>query len=42
MDARGFGSDRRSQYREVRWQPLDFIVAGGGLVVLAAALVFIR
>jgi len=42
MDARGFGSDRRSQYREVRRQPLDFIVAGGGLVVLAAALVFIR
>jgi energy-coupling factor transport system permease protein len=42
MDARGFGSDGRSHYREVHWRPLDGLVAGSGLVVLVAALVFVR
>lgn len=35
MDARGFGSGRRSRYRVVRWSALDLVVTLGAVVVLA-------
>lgn len=38
MDARAFGSGPRSNYREVRWGPLDLAVAVGATAILAAAL----
>jgi energy-coupling factor transport system permease protein len=38
MDARAFGSGRRTRYREVRWQPRDLYLTLGAGVVLAAAL----
>jgi energy-coupling factor transport system permease protein len=37
MDARAFGSGPRTWYREVRWGPLDALVAVGAVVVLASA-----
>jgi energy-coupling factor transport system permease protein len=38
MDARGFGSGRRTTYRPVRWTSLDAIVGLAALVILVAAL----
>ena len=38
MDARAFGSGRRTRYREVRWGPLDLVVVVVAVVVLAIAL----
>ncbi len=38
MDARAFGSGRRSRYRTVRWTWLDAAVGVGAVVVLAVAL----
>jgi energy-coupling factor transport system permease protein len=38
MDARAFGSGPRTHYREMRWSPLDLVVAVGAGVVLLAAL----
>ncbi|HET7027577.1 MAG TPA: energy-coupling factor transporter transmembrane component T [Candidatus Limnocylindrales bacterium] len=38
MDARGFGSARRTRYREVRWGPIDALALVVGLVVIVAAL----
>jgi energy-coupling factor transporter transmembrane protein EcfT len=37
MDTRAFGSGPRTWYREVRWQPLDGLLAVGSWVVLAVA-----
>jgi energy-coupling factor transport system permease protein len=39
MDARGFGSGPRSQYREIRWGWLDLGVAAGAAAALVAALI---
>lgn len=38
MDARAFGSGPRTRYREVRWGPLDVVIAVAAAVVLAIAL----
>jgi len=38
MDARAFGSGPRSNYREVRWGPLDLAVAVGATAILAVVL----
>ncbi len=38
MDARAFGSGRRSRYREVRWRWPDLMVGLGGIIALAGAL----
>ena len=38
MDARAFGSGPRSNYREVRWGPLDLAVAVVATVILVVAL----
>jgi energy-coupling factor transport system permease protein len=38
MDARAFGSGPRTRYREVRWGPLDLVIAFGAGTVLAVAL----
>lgn len=38
MDARAFGSGPMTHYREVRWHPLDAVVALGAIVVLVGAL----
>ncbi len=38
MDARGFGRGPRSHYRPMTWGPLDLLVAGGGVVLLALIL----
>jgi energy-coupling factor transport system permease protein len=38
MDARAFGSGRRSRYREVRWGPPDLAIGLGGLATLLVAL----
>ena len=37
MDARAFGFEPRTRYREVRWGPLDLAVGVGACVVLATA-----
>ncbi len=42
MDARAFGTGRRSRYRAVRWSVLDWLVAVGAGVVLVSALVLGR
>ena len=42
MDARGFGTGRRSTYRPVRWQPLDGIVFAAAIAILVAVLVVAR
>lgn len=42
MDARGFGTGRRSTYRPVRWQPLDAIVGLAALAILVAVLLLAR
>lgn len=38
MDARGFGSGRRTFYRPISWRPLDLVVAVSGVAVLFIAL----
>ena len=38
MDARAFGSGPRGHYREVRWGPIDLVMAIGALALLVAAL----
>ncbi len=38
MDARAFGSEPRSRYRDVRWSRLDLVVGAAGLVGLVGAL----
>jgi energy-coupling factor transport system permease protein len=38
MDARAFGSGRRSRYREVRWGPLDLAIGLGAVASLLLAL----
>jgi ABC-type cobalt transport system, permease component CbiQ and related transporters len=38
MDARAFGSAPRTRYREIRWGPLDVVIAVVAAVVLAIAL----
>ena len=42
MDARGFGTGRRSTYRPVRWNPLDAVVLVAALAILGAVLVVAR
>ncbi len=42
MDARGFGTGRRSTYRPVRWHPLDVIVFAAAIAILVAVLVVAR
>jgi energy-coupling factor transport system permease protein len=39
MDARGFGSGRRSHYRVARWLPADGLLVAAGGATLVAALV---
>jgi energy-coupling factor transport system permease protein len=38
MDARAFGSGPRTHYRDIRWGPLDLLVAGAAAVILVGAL----
>jgi energy-coupling factor transport system permease protein len=38
MDARAFGSGPRTWYRDLRWQPIDLVVAVGAAFVLGVAL----
>lgn len=38
MDARAFGSGPRTHYREIRWSPLDLLVAVAAVATLAIAL----
>jgi energy-coupling factor transport system permease protein len=38
MDARAFGLGPRSRFRQLRWRPIDGLVAVGGLAVLGVAL----
>jgi energy-coupling factor transport system permease protein len=42
MDARAFGSEPRSSYREVRWTAFDGVVAVAAVAVLVLALAFGR
>ena len=42
MDARAFGSGPRSHYREIRWAPMDLVVAVAAAATLVIALVLGR
>jgi energy-coupling factor transport system permease protein len=42
MDARAFGSGRRSTYRPLHWGPADLVVGAGGLAILVVALLGAR
>ncbi len=42
MDARAFGSGPRTHYREMRWSPIDLVVAVAAAATLVIALVLGR
>ena len=42
MDARAFGSGPRTHYREMRWAPMDLVVAMAAAAILVIALVLGR